>query len=83
MVHGDMGAINLLTNSDVDQYTDTPSYKCTSCRMEILSRRGKSPLNPTNFRVDKQRHPQYSVQVQKNGNVRTTFSQEIKVINNG
>nr|MDK7245341.1 molybdopterin-dependent oxidoreductase [Staphylococcus lugdunensis] len=65
MVHGDMGAINLLTNSDVDQYTDTPSYKRTSCRMEILSRRGKSPLNPTNFRVDKQRHPQYSVQVQK------------------
>ena len=33
--------------------------------MEVLTRKGKSPLNPTNFRVDKQRNPQYSVQVQK------------------
>ena len=29
MANGDMGAINLLTNSDVDKYTDTPSYKRT------------------------------------------------------
>ena len=63
--NGDLGAINKLTNSDVDKYTDTPSYKRTSCRMEVLTRKGKSPLNPTNFRVDKQRNPQYSVQVQK------------------
>ena len=68
MANGDMGAINLLTNSDVDKYTDTPSYKRTSARMEVISKRGKSPLNPTNFRVDKQRHPQYSVQVQKKWN---------------
>ena len=58
------GAINLLTNSDVDKDSDTPSYKRTSCRMEVKTRRGKSPLNPTNFRVDKQRKPQYSVRVQ-------------------
>ncbi len=32
MVHGDKG---LLTNSDVDKDTDTPSYKRTSCRMEV------------------------------------------------
>lgn len=61
MNNGDKGAINLLTNSDVDKYTDTPSYKHTGARME----KGKSPLNPTNFRVNKQCHPQYSVQVQK------------------
>ena len=83
MSNGDLGAINKLTNSDVDKYTDTPSYKRTSCRMEVLTRKGKSPLNPTNFRVDKQRNPQYSVQVQKNGNVLTMFSQEMWWINNG
>lgn len=66
--NGDMGAINLLTNSDVDKYTDTPSYKRTNARMEVISKRGKSPLNPINFRVDKHRHPQYSVQVQKKWN---------------
>ncbi len=68
------GAINLLTNSDVDQYTDTPSYKRTSCRLEVITKRGKSPLNPNNFRVNKKRQPQYSVQVQKNGNVQIMFS---------
>jgi hypothetical protein len=44
--------------------THTPSYKRTHCRLEVITRKGKSPLNPTNFRVDKHRHPQYSVQVQ-------------------
>ncbi len=63
--NGDLGAINALTNSDVDPYTDTPSYKRTHARMEVVKKRGKSPLNPTNFRVNKQRQPQYSVQVQK------------------
>ena len=72
--NGDMGAINLLTNSDVDKYTDTPSYKRTNARMEVIFKRGKSPLNPTNFRVDKHRHPQYSVQAQKNGIVLITYS---------
>ena len=76
--NGNMGAINLLTNSDVDPYTDTPSYKRTSARMEVITKRGKSPLNPTNFRVDKQRNPQYSVRVDKNGRVQTIFSQEIR-----
>ena len=76
MSNGDLGAINKLTNSDVDKYTDTPSYR-TSCRMEVLTRKGKSPLNPTNFRVDKQRNPQYSVQVQKNGNVLTMFPRNV------
>ncbi len=65
MENGSLGAINLLTNSDVDQYTDTPSYKRTSCGLEVITKRGKSPLNPNNFRVNKKRHPQYSVQVQK------------------
>ena len=52
MENGDLGAINLLTNSDVDHITDTPSYKRTSCRLEV-TKRGKSPLNPNNFRVNK------------------------------
>ena len=81
MSNGDIGAINKLTNSDVDYATHTPSYKRTHCRLEVITRKGKSPLNPTNFRVDKHRHPQYSVQVQKNGNVRIIFSQEMWWIN--
>src|SRR5699024_7640470 len=64
MINGDQGAINLLTNSDVDKDTDTPSYKRTISRIEVKSRRAKSPLNPSNFRVDKQRQPQYSVRVE-------------------
>ena len=43
--NGDLGAINALTNSDVDPYTDTPSYKRTHARMEVVTKRGKSPLN--------------------------------------
>lgn len=62
---GTAGAVNMLTNSDVDKDTDTPSYKRTSARMEVITRRGKSPLNPSNFRVNTERNPQYSVQVQK------------------
>ncbi len=50
---------------------------------EVISKKGKSPLNTTNFRVNKQRHPQYSVQVQKNGRVLITCFQESRVINNG
>src|SRR5699024_7208495 len=64
MINGDQGATNLLTNSDADKDTDTPSYKHTSCRMEVKTRIGKSPLNPTNFRINKQRQPQYSVRVE-------------------
>ena len=75
---GTLGAVNMLTNSDVDKDTHTPSYKRTSCRMEVITRRGRSPLNPANFRVDTERNPQYSVQVQKNGHVQTTCSQEIR-----
>ena len=80
MSNGDIGAINKLTNSDVDYATHT-HHKRTHCRLEVITRKGKSPLNPTNFRVDKHRHPQYSVQVQKNGNVRIIFSQEMWWIN--
>ena len=82
MENGDLGAINLLTNSDVDQYTDTPSYKRTSCRLEVITKRGKSPLNPNNFRVNK---TSSAVQCssRKNGNVQIMFSREIRWINNG
>ena len=74
MSNGDIGAINKLTNSDVDYATHTPSYKRTHCRLEVITRKGKSPLNPTNFRniVSKFR---------KNGNVRIIFSQEMWWIN--
>ena len=43
MSNGDIGAINKLTNSDVDYATHTPSYKRTHCRLEVITRKGKSP----------------------------------------
>ena len=42
MSNGDIGAINKLTNSDVDYATHT-SYKRTHCRLEVITRKGKSP----------------------------------------
>ena len=62
---------------------NTQIHHLTNVRMEVISKRGKSPLNPTNFRVDKQRHPQYSVQVQKKWNRSDYVFPGSRVINNG
>lgn len=64
MENDNVGAINILTNGDTDPDTHTPSYKRTSCKIEVLRKKGKSPINPTNFRL-KERIPQLGVQVQK------------------
>ncbi len=65
-----LGAINLLTNSDVDQYTDTPSYKRTSCRLEVITKRGKSPLNPNNFHIRNKKNSHHHVVAEKMGTFR-------------
>lgn len=83
MENGDLGAINLLTNSDVDQYTDTPSYKRTSCRLEVITKRGKSPLNLIISVSIKNVIRSTVFKYRKNGNVQIMFSREIRWINNG
>lgn len=53
MENGDLGVINLLINSDVDQYMDILFYKCISCCLEVIMKCGKLLLNFNNFCVNK------------------------------
>nr|WP_188498570.1 formate dehydrogenase subunit alpha [Pullulanibacillus pueri] len=57
-------AINFLTGPIYDSRTNTPAYKQTKVRMEVLSDRGTKPLPQTNPR-DKKRHPQNGVEVER------------------
>ncbi|MFC7370971.1 formate dehydrogenase subunit alpha [Fictibacillus iocasae] len=57
-------AINLLTSSYADKDTDTPAYKETSAKMEILQQEGVSPLPRINFRYGNPQ-PQIGVNVEK------------------
>ncbi|KGX85117.1 formate dehydrogenase subunit alpha [Pontibacillus litoralis] len=59
----DQGRINLLTNSNVDKDTNTPAYKETAVRMEVLRKKGKSPLPRNNHRHGVP-NPQIGVRVQ-------------------
>ncbi|WP_393960025.1 formate dehydrogenase subunit alpha [Priestia megaterium] len=65
-VHKD-SAINFLTGPAVDRRTNTPAYKQTKVRMEVLSKGGETPLPSTNPR-NKKRHPQNGVEVQRKWN---------------
>lgn len=56
------GGINYLTGSHTDKDTDTPAYKETSVKMEIVEETGKSPLPKNNFRYGN-RNPQKGVEV--------------------
>jgi formate dehydrogenase major subunit len=55
-------AINLLTSSFADKDTDTPAYKETQAKLEILKEDGVNPLPRNNFRYGNP-HPQMGVQV--------------------
>ncbi|AKL83964.1 YjgC [Bacillus atrophaeus UCMB-5137] len=57
-------AINLLTSSYSDKDTDTPAYKETSAKMEILKHDGINPLPKINHRNGNPQ-PQIGVQVQR------------------
>jgi len=57
-------AINFLTGPAVDQRTNTPAYKQTKVRMELLEKDGENPLPKTNHR-NKKRHPQNGVEVER------------------
>ncbi|HSJ37427.1 MAG TPA: formate dehydrogenase subunit alpha [Planococcus sp. (in: firmicutes)] len=57
-------AINFLTGPAVDQRTNTPAYKQTKVRMELLKEHGKSPLPRSNPR-DKKRNPTTGIEVER------------------
>ncbi|SFI61360.1 formate dehydrogenase major subunit [Thermoflavimicrobium dichotomicum] len=57
-------AINVLTGNAVDVRTQTPAYKQTRVRMEVLEVEGKNPLPKYNPRYAK-RNPQMGVQVER------------------
>ncbi|CAM3655224.1 formate dehydrogenase subunit alpha [Aeromicrobium ponti] len=57
-------AINLLTSSYADKDTDTPAYKETRAKLEILSEEGINPLPKINHRYGNPQ-PQIGVNVQK------------------
>ncbi|EIM05232.1 Molybdopterin oxidoreductase family protein [Planococcus antarcticus DSM 14505] len=57
-------AINFLTGPAVDQRTNTPAYKQTKVRMEVLKDHVKRPLPKSNPR-DKKRTPQSGIEVER------------------
>ncbi|XRG76953.1 formate dehydrogenase subunit alpha [Rossellomorea sp. GAMAL-10_SWC] len=57
-------AINFLTGPAKDHRTNTPAYKQTKVRMEVLRVEGESPLPKSNPR-NKKRNPQNGVEVQR------------------
>ncbi|WP_338473389.1 formate dehydrogenase subunit alpha (plasmid) [Niallia sp. XMNu-256] len=58
------GAVNYLTSSAADKDTDTPAFKDTRVKMEILQEEGTNPLPKINFRFGNPQ-PQMGVQVEK------------------
>ncbi|KEO83781.1 formate dehydrogenase subunit alpha [Tumebacillus flagellatus] len=60
----DETAVNLLTGAGHDLRTNTPAYKQTYVRMQVLIPRGQSPLPRVNSRFGK-RNPQQGVEVHR------------------
>ncbi len=60
-------AINFLTGPIYDGRTNTPAYKQTKVRMEVISTDGSNPLPKTNPR-NKKRYPQDGVEVERKWN---------------
>lgn len=59
------GPINVLTGSHVDRVTNTPAFKETAVRIELLPETGRNPLRPLNFRYDGRPTPQFGVEVER------------------
>lgn len=57
-------AINFLTGPAVDVRTNTPAYKQTKVRMEVLEVDGENPMPKANPR-NKKRHPQAGIEVHR------------------
>ena len=59
------GPINVLTGSYTDSSTDTPAFKETAIKMQLLPEKGSNPLKPLNFRYSGKPTPQTGVEVER------------------
>jgi len=59
------GPINILTGSVVDPATNTPAYKETAVKIQVLPDKGNNPLRPLNFRYSGHPTPQTGVEVER------------------
>jgi formate dehydrogenase major subunit len=59
------GPVNILTGSVVDPDTNTPAYKETPVKIEVLPEKGTNPLQPLNFRYSGRPTPQTGVEVER------------------
>jgi len=59
------GPVNVLTGSYTDSSTDTPAYKETAVKMQVLPEKGTNPLRPLNFRYSGAPTPQTGVEVER------------------
>lgn len=57
-------AINFLTGPAVDERTNTPAFKQTMVRMEVLQKDGENPLPKSNHR-NKKRNPTTGIEVER------------------
>jgi len=59
------GPVNVLTGSHTDSATNTPAYKETPARLEVLPEQGENPLQVLNFRFAGHPTPQTGVEVER------------------
>lgn len=59
------GPVNVLTGSQTDSATNTPAYKETAIKLEVLSEQGSNPLKILNFRFNGHPTPQAGVEVER------------------
>jgi formate dehydrogenase major subunit len=59
------GPINVLTGSHADLATNTPAYKETAVKVDLLPKQGTNPLHPLNFRYSGKPTPQPGVEVER------------------
>ena len=59
------GPVNVLTGPQADSATNTPAYKETAVRLEILPEKGSNPLMKSNFRYSGKPTPQPGVEVER------------------
>jgi formate dehydrogenase major subunit len=59
------GPVNILTGSHTDAATNTPAFKETAVRLNLLPEQGTNPLKPINFRFSGKPTPQTGVEVER------------------
>ena len=59
------GPVNILTGSHTDSATNTPAFKETAVKIQIIPRKGSNPLKALNFRYSGRPMPQDGVEVER------------------